>query len=510
MPPKVDVATLIAKRDSTIGSLYDLLEEFNVLFEVQPMISILENVYKEVEIKYRSVKKQQEAIADKLYEVSTEGSEELVKVNQELGEKAKVDFLHCSEKFATYQKACSVKKSSVEHNALDVMAEAVTKMAEVLGSQKNVNHGLEKLSVPAWDGNRKTYATWKREFKYWMVKYKQDDDEQLQRLRKALPKNSFWSDQVKPSTTIEQAWNILDSEFADERKLMDTLLNEMTNLKPVKSDSFSLSRYASRIQSFVNNMEQNGCHVTSSSEAPFVMSQLLSKLDGKDSVEFGHEMHRTGKGENVSNLIDWLLNEASLRLRIKRETNYHRSNSGVRSDNHASDSDTNTNEKCPLGCELSHLLSACPTYQKADVNRRWEIVKQNNRCRKCLRAHHTNICKKPDGTTCNKCTRRHHRSLHNEGTSTTEPRQGPENASVSNASQEAYNYNIQGKRSALTICPVQTVKIKDKDGNYIEVLAMLDSGSNTSFMSKNVAKKLGIRGYKTHLTMNLAGGQKKS
>ena len=39
---------------------------------------------------------------------------------------------------------------------------------------------------------------------------------------------------------------------------------------------------------------------------------------------------------------------------------------------------------------------------------------------------------------------------------------------------------------------------------------MLDSGSNTSFISKNVVRKLGIRGPKTHLTMNLAGGQKKS
>ena len=433
-----------------------------------------------------------------------------MKANRELGENVKVDFLHCSEKFATYQKAWNVKKSSVEHNALDVMAEAVTKMTEVLGSQKNPNQGLEKLSVPTWDGNRKTYATWKREFRYWMIKYKQDDDEQLQRLRKALPKNSFWSDQVKPSTSIEQAWKILDTEFGDERKLMDTLLNEITNLRPVESDSFSLSHYASRIQSFVNNMEQNGCPVTSSSEAPFVMSQLLSKLDGNDNVEFGREMQRTGKGENVSNLIDWLLNEASLRSRIKRETNYQRSNSGIRSDNHANESETNTDEKCPLGCEIRHLLSACPTYQKVDVNRRWEIVKQNNRCRKCLRAHHTNICKKPDGTTCNKCTRRHHCSLHNEDTSTRESRQDPENATASNTSQEACNCNIQGKRSVLTICPVQMVKIKDKDGNYIEVLAMLDSGSNTSFISKNVARKLGIRGYKTHLTMNLAGGQKKS
>ena len=85
-------------------------------------------------------------------------------------------------------------------------------MAEVFGSQKKTNQGLEKLSVTTWDGNRKTYATWKRELKYWMIKYNQDDDEQLQWLRKALPKNSFWSDQVKLSTSIEQAWKILDME----------------------------------------------------------------------------------------------------------------------------------------------------------------------------------------------------------------------------------------------------------------------------------------------------------
>ena len=58
--------------------------------------------------------------------------------------------------------------------------------------------------------------------------------------------------------------------------------------------------------------------------------------------------------------------------------------------------------------------------------------------------------------------------------------------------------------------PIQKVKIKDKDGNFVQALAMLDSGSNTSFISKNVAKKLGLSGPKVHLTMNLAGGQKKS
>ena len=71
--------------------------------------------------------------------------------------------------------------------------------------------------------------------------------------------------------------------------------------------------------------------------------------------------------------------------------------------------------------------------------------------------------------------------------------------------------NVQQARNVPGHCPVQKVKIKDKDGNFVEALAMLDSGSNTNFISKNaVTKKLGLSGPKVHLTMNLAGGQKKS
>ena len=50
------------------------------------------------------------------------------------------------------------------------------------------------------------------------------------------------------------------------------------------------------------------------------MSQLLSKLDAKDNVDFGREMKRLKKDENVLNLIDWLNEEASLRSRIKWDT----------------------------------------------------------------------------------------------------------------------------------------------------------------------------------------------
>ena len=131
MPPKVDVSILIAKRDSAIVALYKLSEEFQVLFKVQPLLSTPENVYKDMEIKYRSVKKQQETITDKLIE--TGSTEELIKANQQVREKVGGDFLKYSEIFATYQ-TCNPQEPLLKHDALKAMTTAVTKMADVLGS----------------------------------------------------------------------------------------------------------------------------------------------------------------------------------------------------------------------------------------------------------------------------------------------------------------------------------------------------------------------------------------
>jgi hypothetical protein len=49
------------------------------------------------------------------------------------------------------------------------------------------------------------------------------------------------------------------------------------------------------------------------------MSQLLSKLHPSDNAEVGREMKRNKKEENVTNLVEWLYEEAALRSRGKLE-----------------------------------------------------------------------------------------------------------------------------------------------------------------------------------------------
>ena len=166
---------------------------------------------------------------------------------------------------------------------------------------------------------------------------------------------------------------------------------------------------------------------------------------------------------------------------------------------------SNSNEACPLGCGSKHLLTACPSYQAASVDERWGIVRDNKLCRKCLQSHHTNRCLKHDGTTCDKCDRRHHQSLHDNGSVNTST-----GSNAQNVSELTSNNHIEENRKLTGLLPIQKIKIKDEDGNPLEFIATIDSGSNTSFLSKNAAKKLGLKGCDTHLKMNLAGGKTKA
>ena len=185
MPPKVDLKTLFGKRDNAIHSLKELFDEFEAIYSVKPDLTLLQATFNEIESKYRAVKKQIETIADRLVEENITSEDERVTENIESGYGIKVRYLETLQKFGSYQKKYNEPQTAPVDNSaiLGAVADAVKQMAESM-TTKPRGSGLERLPVPSWDGSRKSYTTWKKEFNHWMSKYDQDKDEQLQRFPK--------------------------------------------------------------------------------------------------------------------------------------------------------------------------------------------------------------------------------------------------------------------------------------------------------------------------------------
>ena len=357
-----------------------------------------------------------------------------------------------------------------------------------------------------------------------MAKYSQDKDEQLQRFRKAMPKGSWWTDQVKTCKTIDKAWDILDIEFADKRKLMDELLTEISGRRPIKKDSKSLAQYATTITVMWMTWRTTdvlcrkllkhhfSCHNSCQNLIQGTIWILVERWKEKRKMKMSPillngyikkqvsdpEANKSPKASSENGSIEKLTqgDQTTMQPRVGQLMTKH----------------------VPLAAHQNICLLHFPP-TKAQQWIRWEIVKQNKRCRKCLRAHHTNDCRKPDGTSCDKCKKNHHRTLHNEKkdplSSNLSPNALPfsskEDAIIADSNSFQGNADQKGEvKPATGLCPVQKVMVGDSSGRSIEVLAMLDTGSNTSLLSKNAAKRLGLTGPQTHLTMNLAGGKKKS
>ena len=116
-------------------------------------------------------------------------------------------------------------------------------------------------------------------------------------------------------------------------------------------------------------------------------------------------------------------------------------------------------ESCPLGLKAKHLLASCPVYQGETINQRWEVVRENRICWKCLEvSHHRNDYKRADGTLCDKCKENHFRSLHNE--TKNEP-------SHSNMSPYAPTFTSQGTPPGVENCNIRGRDNEEtKDVNY--------------------------------------------
>ena len=98
MPPKVDVKTLAGKIDNAVSILYELTEEFEIIFSVKPELKTLEAAFNQVE----ACQKEIETILDRLVDEATD--EELLLTTRKIGDKVKADFLQIAFKICCVSK----------------------------------------------------------------------------------------------------------------------------------------------------------------------------------------------------------------------------------------------------------------------------------------------------------------------------------------------------------------------------------------------------------------------
>ncbi|XP_055604089.1 uncharacterized protein LOC129752328 [Uranotaenia lowii] len=161
--------------------------------------------------------------------------------------------------------------------------------------------------------------------------------------------------------------------------------------------------------------------------------------------------------------------------------------------------------KCVV-CKSQHPLHQCPRFLKSSVTDRDSVLKTNSLCRNCFRTSHmARECQSK--FSCRNCGGRHHtlvcfkakegenpessRSGETNGTSKSDQLRGESSFRVSNpASSTCLSSGVEHMANGRVLLATAVVLLEDELGNRYPARALLDSGSESNFISERLSQRL--------------------
>ncbi|XP_062713174.1 uncharacterized protein LOC134290145 [Aedes albopictus] len=385
-------------------------------------------------------------------------------------------------------------------------------VAEVIPQPAAVNHvpGLPNVPLPSFDGAYEKWYRFKQLFVDLMQKHHHlSDATKLYYLQQCLKgkAESVLSDQVVNENNFQLAWKALEERFENKRTIVDVHIGGLLNLrKMTKESSIELRQLVDDCSRHVEALKFHALPMQGMSEQ-LVVSLLTSKLDNATAALWENSVEPRELPE-YEETIQFLQNrcfvlercESKTKCKILETTKMKpvvptaKPMQRVHAVQAAED-------VCSI-CDSTHNVNKCEVLKQMTVSDRMEMTKKRNLCFNCLkRGHRVGQCRSR-ACTVSGCGKRHHTLLHFEEISSEQPvpiRSAAEQQedvapqltpSISGISIAMPSQRVHEKEILLSTA---IVELQDSSGSYHLCRALLDSGSQSSFVTESVVRRLRLR-----------------
>ena len=157
---------------------------------------------------------------------------------------------------------------------------------------------------------------------------------------------------------------------------------------------------------------------------------------------------------------------------------------------------------CPL-CKATHWLSQCKDFRRRNVSERYQIAREKELCYNCLiPGHYAAVCPKTSFCKVDGCEDKHSTFLHPPAVRATDGTQSDIGTQSAYVNVDRLQCAFSGVGGSVTGLPVVPVKVRAKGSDTtVHTYAFLDGGSNTSFCSEQLMKRLGVKGINTTISL---------
>ncbi|XP_073963144.1 uncharacterized protein [Choristoneura fumiferana] len=298
----------------------------------------------------------------------------------------------------------------------------------------------------------------------------------------------------------ELAWQTLKQRYGNKRLIVNSLLKRLFNQKKCTAQT------SSQIKSILDTTTQclndlQNLEVSVGDWDPFIVYLVVNRLDSETHKAWEEHSYKSTTADvlprwtelknyleskfRTLELVNPVTATVSRETRPIKEKSFHVSAQA---------------KSCVL-CKDVHTLCHCKEFTKRSPGERMEYVKKMNLCFNCLLpGHSASRCRLP--FTCRICKKRHHTMIHQAQNKESNAEQAHHSQTMNYVDEDPnteeqeevveISSNLACKKSTALLATAM-VSVRDDDGHTTTLRALIDPGSQSSFISERAAQALRVK-----------------
>lgn len=404
---------------------------------------------------------------------------------------------------------------------------------------------LPRVELPKFDGEYASWKSFESRFSSAIIKNETlSDADRLQYLLSSLSGEALATVRHLDVTNanFQIGWTRLKEIYDNERVIVHSLMQQLYSLKPIKLTQLdSLNQFSIHYRNTLEALHRLG----RKSEEDHLVYFVSSKFDRDMEVEWNKYLGDSKTYPSYATLEKFVLTQtASVKMSCQPKQQLPSpagslSFSRQKSTAHVVE-EIRPSALCFL-CKEAHSPRDCSTFRKLSPLARFETIKTQHVCINCLSADHT-VSNCPSTNVCRQCGEKHHTLLHRwEQRAPSRPKSNghfsqatqfkPPRAESSDLAQRpstlassgqtarplvregtcenvATHFAEAGPNGGKTVLlATAIVTVFAPNGQSRLARALLDQGSQSSFVSTNLVQQLRLHKIRTPISVTGLGGE---
>ncbi|XP_045446490.1 uncharacterized protein LOC123654637 [Melitaea cinxia] len=302
-----------------------------------------------------------------------------------------------------------------------------------------------------------------------------------------------------------EAWQLLCKRYDNKRQLINNHLKALFSIESVRETDKSLRFIVDHVNKNLRALRTLGLPVEQWDV--LVIYMVTAKLDSTTYYKWEETRTTLPEIPTLDHFFEFLKNRANVLETVSRQRQdkpkilpppaqpRSQTKSFALTTKHTAPSASGPPIECLL-CKGAHRLYECTSFRNKTAEERSTIVSKLNLCENCLRSgHRVQRCRLPGS--CRSCKQKHNTLLHTLDP-TEVPSTGPTQSHTQNLAAIA---NTNGTNSEVLLCTAQVQLMNPDTNQVLTVRALLDSGSQSTFITEKVQSELNLAPQPTNVSV---------